>query len=151
DAKELAETDRMLSLAVAALFEIGVTNPRNHIFVATQGAIATLILSRTPFTPTDLGALNDAAKYYEHDILVSPAIAGASQTLNTIVAARDREDLQRRISNPSFDLSPATDDRPFFFNQLPLTKPAQAFYLAKELIGADIYLGGIISGNVVAT
>ena len=151
DAKEPAETGRMLSLAVAALFEIGVTNPRDHIFMATQGAIATLILSRTPFTPTDLGALNDAAKYYEHNILVSPTITGASQTLNMIAAARNREDLQRRVSNHSFDLSPATDDRPFFFNQLPLTKPAQAFYLAKELIGTDIYLGGIRSGNVVAT
>src|SRR5207248_11632791 len=132
---------------VAALFEMGVRNPKNHIFMATQGAIATLILSRTPFTPTDLGALNDAAKYYEHDILVSPAITGASQTLNTIVAVRDREDLQRRISNPAFDLSPATDDRPFFFNQLPLTEPAQAFYLAKAMVATDNYLCGIRSDN----
>jgi spermidine synthase len=67
DAKEPTETGRMLSLAVAALFEIGGKNPRSHISMATQGSIATLILSRTPFSPTDLGALNDAAAYYEHN------------------------------------------------------------------------------------
>lgn len=151
DAKEPTETGRMLSLAVAALFEIGVRNPRNHLFMATQGSIATLILSRTPFSPTDLGALDDAAAYFQHNILVSPAITATSETLNRIVASKDREDLEQHTSNRSFDLTPATDDRPFFFNQLPLTKPLQAFYLAKEMIATDTHLGGIRRGNLVAT
>ena len=151
DPKQPSETGRMLSLAVAALFEIGVGNPRDHIFLATQGSVANLILSRTPFSPTDLAALNDAAAYYQHNVLVSPAITGASETLNRIVTARDREDLQRHTSNLAFDFTPATDDRPFFFNQLPLTKPVQAFYLAKEMIAADTHLGGIRKGNLVAT
>jgi predicted membrane-bound spermidine synthase len=151
DAKEPSETGRMLSLAVAALFEIGVENPRDHIFLAAQGSIANLILSRTPFSPTDFAALSDAAAYYQHNVLVRPAITGASETLNRIVTARDREDLQRHTSNLAFDFTPATDDRPFFFNQLPLTKPLQAFYLAKEMVAADTYLGGIRKGNLVAT
>jgi hypothetical protein len=150
-AEDPTETGRMLSLAVAALFEIDVENPKNHIFLATQGSIATLILSRTPFSPKDLAALNDAAAYYQHNVLVSPTIPGTSETLNRILAAKDREDLQRYTSNLSFDLTPATDDRPFFFNQLPLTKPAQAFYLAKGMVATDTHLGGVRGGNLVAT
>ena len=119
-AEDPTETGRMLSLEVATLFEIGVRNPKNHIFLATQGSIATLILSRTPFSTNDLAALNDAVAYFQHNILASPTVPGTSETLNRILAAKDREDLQRYTSNLSFDLTPATDDRPFFFNQLPL-------------------------------
>jgi hypothetical protein len=151
DAKESAETGRMLSLAVAALFEIGISEPRQHIFLAAQSGVATLIISRTPFSPGDLTALNNAVTQYEHQVLVTPTAAAPLETLNRILTSKSREDLQGYTSNLSFDLTPATDDRPFFFNQLPLTKPIQAFYLAKEMITADSFLGGIRSGNLVAT
>jgi predicted membrane-bound spermidine synthase len=151
DAKEPTETGRMLSLAVAALFEMGVSNPRNHIFMATQGSIANLIVSRTAFSPDDLSALNDAATQYEHNVLLSPSAAAPSEIMNRIVASKNRQQLQDYTSKLSFDFTPATDDRPFFFNQLPLTKPVRAFYLAKEMVATDTYLGGIRGGNLVAT
>ena len=151
DAKEPAETGRMLSLAVAALFEMGINEPREHIFLATQAGIATLVVSRTPFSPDDLSALNKAATQYEHHVLVSPTATVPSETLNKILASKSREELQAYTTNLSFDFTPATDDRPFFFNQLPLTKPVQAFYLAKEMVAADTHLGGIRKGNLVAT
>jgi hypothetical protein len=151
DAKEPAETGRMLSLGVAALFETGISEPRQHIFLVTQASIANLIISRTPFSPGDLRALNDAAAQYEHNVLVSPTVATSSETLNRILTSKSREELQDYTSKLPFDFTPATDDRPFFFNQLPLTKPVQAFYLAKEMVAADTHLGGIRKGNLVAT
>jgi hypothetical protein len=151
DAKEPTETGRMLSLAVAALFETGISEPRQHIFVVTQSGVANLIISRTPFSPDDLSVLNNSAAQYEHDVLVSPTVAPSSAILNGILASKNREELQDYTSNLSFDFTPATDDRPFFFNQLPLTKPVQAFYLAKAMITSDAYLGGIWQGNLVAT
>ena len=151
DAKEPTEAGRMLSLAVAALFEMGITEPRQHIFLVTQATIANLIISRTPFSPRDLRALNDAAAQYEHNVFVSPTVAASSETLNRILTSKSRQELQNYTSNLPFDLTPATDDRPFFFNQLPLTKPVQAFYLAKEMVAADSALGGIRKGNLVAT
>ena len=151
DAKEPAETGRMLSLAVAALLEMGISEPRQHIFLATQASVATLIISRAPFSPGDLKALNNAATEYEHHTLVSPTVAVPSETLNRILTSKSRKELQDYTSNLSFDLTPATDDRPFFFNQLPLTKPVQAFYLAQAMVAADTYLGGIRGGNLVAT
>ncbi len=151
DAKEPAETGRMLSLAVAALLEMGISEPRQHIFLATQASVATLIISRAPFSPGDLKALNNAATQYEHHTLVSPTVAVPSETLNRILTSKSRKELQDYTSKLSFDLTPATDDRPFFFNQLPLTKPVQAFYLAQAMVATDTYLGGIRGGNLVAT
>jgi hypothetical protein len=151
DAKEPAETGRMLSLGVAALFEMGISEPRQHIFLASQASVATLILSRAPFSPGDLKALNDAAAQYEHNVLVSPTTPTSSETLNRILTSKSHEELQGYTSNLSLDLTPATDDRPFFFNQLPLAKPAQAFHLAKQMVATDTHLGGIRGGNLVAT
>jgi hypothetical protein len=73
--------------------------------------------------------------------------------LNRILTSKNRQELENYTSNLSFDLTPATDDRPFFFNQLPLTKPVQAFFLAKKMVATDTaqYFGGIREGNLVAT
>ena len=151
DAKEPAETGRMLSLAVAALFELGISEPREHIFLATQAGVATLIVSRAPFSRDDLKVLHNAAAQYEHQVLVSPTARTPSETLNSILTSKSQKELQRYTSNFSFDLTPATDDRPFFFNQLPLTKPVEAFNLAKAMVATDTHLGGIRGGNLVAT
>src|SRR5918996_9570 len=151
DAKEPAETGRMLSLAVAALFELGISEPRQHIFLATQASVATLIISRAPFSPGDLKALDNATAQYEHQVLVRPTVKAPSETLNRILTSKSREELQDYTANLAFDLTPATDNRPFFFNQLPLTRPVQAFYLAKAVVARDTHLGGIREGNLVAT
>src|SRR5437660_12734599 len=71
--------------------------------------------------------------------------------MNKILTRKRHKELQDYTSKLSFDLTPATDDRPFFFNQLPLTKPVQAFYLAKAMVATDTYLDGIRGGNLIAT
>jgi hypothetical protein len=48
-------------------------------------------------------------------------------------------------------LTPPTDDRPFFFNQVPLNKPLQALRIAREHVGRGARLGGVREGNLVAT
>jgi hypothetical protein len=151
DAHEPAETGRMLSLAVAALLGLGVADPRQHIFVATQEDLSTLIVSRRPFSPDELSVLDGAVARYEHQVLVSPASAASSSTLNAILTSRSPAELEARTSNLSFDLTPATDDRPFFFNQLPLTKPVLAFKTARTKLARDAFQGGILAGNLVAT
>ena len=149
--EEPSETGRMLSLAVAALIEMGIQEPERHIYLATSRFIATLIVSRQPFSLEDLKALEDAVAFYDFNVLVSPTVESDSEVLRTIVTARTREDLEDYTSRQSFDLTPATDDRPFFFNQLPLNKPIQAVYVAKGLLGWDMVDGGVRKGNLVAT
>ena len=59
---DVNETGRLVSLAVATLLADGAAEPRRHLFLATSGNIATLILSKSPFSPATLGVLKKAAK-----------------------------------------------------------------------------------------
>jgi hypothetical protein len=51
----------------------------------------------------------------------------------------------------AFDLTPPTDERPFFFNQLPLSRPLQALAFARGVLGRTSEGGGVRRGNLVAT
>lgn len=150
DAANPGEAGRMLSLAVAALMEMGARTPERHIFLAAGGSIATLIVARQPFSAADLDALHRATDRYQYRELVTPTAQPESETLRGIVRARDREQLEDFTSRQTFDLTPATDDRPFFFNQLPMNKPLWAIYVATSLIGSG-GVGGVRAGNLVAT
>jgi hypothetical protein len=69
----------------------------------------------------------------------------SNSTLHGIGKAKNRDDLERSTADLAFDLTPATDNRPFFFNQLPLSRPIQALYIAKGMVGHDANLGGVRS------
>jgi spermidine synthase len=145
------ETGRIVSLAAATLMELGVREPRRHLFVAAQKKIATLVLSKSPLTPSDIEALENAATFYRHEILITPTREPNSRVLARIVNAKDRRALDAFTASLDFDLSPPTDERPFFFNQLPLSRPLQAFAVARGLLAATSEGGGVRHGNLVAT
>jgi len=115
----LDETGRMLSLSVAALLEQGVVAPAEHIFMATAGEIATIIVARRPFTRDSLTALEDAARRYGFGVAISPLRPVPSPVLHRILTAETRQSLDRISADLPLDLSPPTDDSPFFFNLLP--------------------------------
>ena len=145
------ETGRLISLAMAAIMEMGVAEPSRHLFLASQGAVATLVLSKSPLSESDVETLERAAAEYQHEILLSPHRAPRSTTLSRIIGATDRKSLDAYTSSLAFDLTPPTDDRPFFFNQLPLFRPLQAIALAQAVLATGPDGGGIRQGNLVAT
>ncbi|MET0503676.1 MAG: hypothetical protein ABW172_19315 [Candidatus Binatia bacterium] len=145
------ETGRLVSLAVATLMEMGIAEPRRHLFLASQGAVATLVLSKAPLSASDVETLERAAAEYQHEILLSPRRAPRSTTLLRIISATDRKSLDTYTSSLAFDLTPPTDDRPFFFNQLPLSRPFQAIAHAQALLATGPQGGGVRQGNLVAT
>ena len=145
------ETGRIASLAVATLMEMGITEPSRHLFLAAQGTVATLVLSKSPLPASDIETLERAATEYQHEILMSPRRVPASDTLLRIITAVDRKSLDAYTSSLAFDLTPPTDDRPFFFNQLPLSRPFQAFAHAKNVLATGPQGGGVRQGNLVAT
>ena len=142
---EVDETGRMVSLAVATLQELGVQDPKRHIFVASVERIATLIVSPTPLSDEALSALRGAAEAYDYKVLIDPRSPAASPLLQSIVAAPDRPALERAVDASYLDLTPPTDARPFFFNQLRLDK----------LVGQDLRdlasQPGVYGGNLTAT
>ena len=145
------ETGRLVSLAVATLMEMGVREPRHHLFLAAQKRIATLVLSKSPLATSDVDALEKAAASYEHEILITPNREPTSAVLAQIVSASDLAALNNYTSSLPFDLTPPTDGRPFFFNQLPLSRPLQAFAFAGGVLAATAEGGGVRRGNLVAT
>jgi hypothetical protein len=74
-----------------------------------------------------------------------------SDTLSRIITAADRKRLNAYTSSLEFDLTPPTDDRPFFFNQLPLTRPFQALTYTNMMLARGPQGGGVRQGNLVAT
>ena len=142
---EVNETGRLVSLAVATLLASGAAEPRRHLFLAAAGKVATLIVTKSPLSPAALSALEDAAKANEFTVLLSPDTSAPSAVLEKIVSATDRRMLDRATTGFYLDLTPPTDARPFFFNQLWFA----------TLFDADVFSHfthtGVFAGNLVAT
>jgi hypothetical protein len=142
---EVNETGRLVSLGVATLLANGAAEPRRNLFLAALGNVATLIVSKSPLSPAALGALKDAAKTNEFSVLLSPDSVAPSAMLESIVSAPDRSKLDRATARFYLDLTPPTDARPFFFNQLGFL----------TLFDANVFSHfadtGVVAGNLVAT
>ena len=138
------ETGRMVSLAVAALQESGVSRPEDHIFLAASGQVATLIFSRSALSTGDIATLRETCGRFGYSILLSPGSEPISEVLARIRGAGSREALQRYTSGLDLDLTPPTDDRPFFFNVLTFHKP----HVILRYLGENM---GVAGGNLTAT
>ncbi len=148
--EDLAETGRMVSLAVAALMKSGVKNPKNHVFLAGSSSfegvrkpIATLVVSRSGFSTDELQSLKAATARLQFDALIVPGEKAASEVLSNIMDARDLSELERYTEGFRLDLSPPTDDRPFFFNQLPLRSATKVAALALSGRAAGVGIGNL--------
>ncbi|MPY71640.1 MAG: hypothetical protein GEU92_16325 [Alphaproteobacteria bacterium] len=144
--ERVEETGRMISLAVATAFAAGADDPKRHIFLASSDRVASLVLSREPLSERKIGELEAAADEMGYTILVSPSGEPATDILRRIVSAGSERELLRRTSGGPLDLTPPTDNRPFFFNLLPLNDPVQTIGLA---FGGG--REGVVSGNLYAT
>jgi hypothetical protein len=106
---------------------------------------SSLIVTKSLFSPAALGALKDAAKANEFAVLLSPDTVAPSAMLENIVSATDRSMLDQTTTGFYLDLTPPTDARPFFFNQLKFV----------TLFDADVFSHfthtGVVAGNLVAT
>ena len=142
---EVNETGRLVSRGVATLLANGAAEPRRHLLLAAAGNVATLIATKLPLSTAALEALKNAAKANEFEVLLSPDTAAPSAMLENIVSATDRPTLDQATTGFHLDLTPPTDARPFFFNQLRFT----------SLFDADVFSHlsqtGVFAGNLVAT
>lgn len=146
DPARVEETGRMVSLAMAAAMADGAEDPRQHIFLAVAGRVATIVLARDPLPADAVRTLEDAASRLDYTILLSPTREPESEVLSEIASAGSRSELERTTSSLQLDLTPPTDDRPFFFNQLPLYDPMRTIELAFVTGQA-----GVVGGNLFAT
>ena len=143
DRTNVGETGRLLSLAMAALRAHGVADVRPNIYLASSSQLATLIASVAPLTADDLARLHAATQDLGFTELVSPDRDPGPGPIGDILRSNSIADLKTITGRYHIDVTPPTDDRPFFFNQLVLTDLASLF-LAQS---SD---KGVLSGNFFA-
>ncbi|MFC1641973.1 hypothetical protein ACFL5O_04690 [Myxococcota bacterium] len=121
---------RGISVVHAALSELGVGDPSQHVIVL--GAVSPyffhrpmcyVLVKRSPFTPIEIGQARRFAEQLRFQVLWLPQGAPAPNTMGApysevvgtihdIMQARDRA---RLVRESSFDIMPTTDDNPFYF------------------------------------
>jgi len=142
------ETSRVISLAVASLFRVGARHPAEHIFLTANGNLATVIVGAAPFAAADVEHFLDVNDRLGFDVLAAPGREPQSAILRSILAAKDEPELVRAAERTDYDLTPPTDERPFFFYMLKLRQalPILAAWFRDPERGR-----GVISGNALAT
>jgi hypothetical protein len=115
DGEGVAESPRLLILAGGALERRGIApaDVRKHIFFAKaeREPQGTLIAKLAPFTADEVHRLEQRAADAHMTVLVSPNTDGSSQFERYL----DHGAWSDEVLSAKDDLSPPTDDRPFFF------------------------------------
>jgi spermidine synthase len=113
------EMIRALTTAVAALRRAGVSRPAEHVAMITATArnFAALLVKKTPFRSEELARLRawaDASPFFK--VSAAPGDAPpAANAYQAFLLLRDPRLESAFIRAYLWDISPATDDRPFFF------------------------------------
>lgn len=115
--EEPYELYRLTSLAHSTLTEYGIKNPKAHIFAATgnlwQGkSVVTILVSKKPFTKSHIEKLEKGCRKNGFKILLSP-IANSNRNLSKLL---NGETALTGKQGRKLNVSPPTDNCPFFFN-----------------------------------
>ena len=117
------EVPRLLLLVRTALLAEGVTEPMRHIAVLEAGKVASILMSRAPFTTEDLTALRQVAE--TRGFTVALPAAPNAPTRRSLTQLIDRG--VASFEQQGFSLAPPTDDKPFYFQMLsPFRQPSAA-------------------------
>jgi hypothetical protein len=93
-----------------------------------------------------VAALDRQAQDRGFDVLISPERAPDIAAFASVLAVRDRAALETLAAASPFDISPPTDRRPFFFNQLRLTDPLHVLGVMRG--GGDAGVMGHVRATV---
>ncbi|MGH8678447.1 MAG: hypothetical protein ACREUQ_08880, partial [Burkholderiales bacterium] len=130
------ESLRLISLAMDALRQLGEADPSQHVIVGredlTDAALDTVLISRKPFSAEDLSRARTAMRLAHMETLYLWGENHANPFTDLL-----------RSSNPAeyarhyrFDISPVTDDRPFFFYSVQ-PRDMWAFLAREEVHSSD--------------
>ena len=147
--RDLGETGRLASLAVAALLRAGIATPSEHLAMITSGRLSTLLVSRKAFSESDIATLVEKCQELSFRLVLHPGRLPDNEVLAEIVAADSREGLERAIENEPLNYRPPTDENPFFFNMLNISQAIPWF--GPEDTSPRGVFAGVVRGNIIAT
>lgn len=102
---------RMVATAREALARRGAPDPKRHIFIASERGMATVLVKSDPFTPEEAETLERRSREHGFLVLHSPFREGT----NPFQRLLKESDPRRFYESLEYDVSPVTDDRPFFY------------------------------------
>lgn len=116
------ESVRLLALARAVLEDRGITDPLAHLMMVRTPQpvnpqaqpMATILVKKTPFTPQEIDRFDQWVADNELIPLLTPRIIHDPVLAPVLEAPQ----LATFVAQFPFDVSPPTDDRPFFFDVL---------------------------------
>ena len=122
------ETIRLALVALEALEREGAEDPRGHLVIVQAGTVASAVFSPTAFDSERLDVV-DAVCQARGFVRLWPPVEGVP--INPLGAVLLEETRPTRLGD--FDVSPPTDDRPFFFQNVSpfrITAPEQVVGLS---------------------
>jgi len=106
------EALRLVSLGLALLKEEGVSDPASHIAVIKERGLANFMLKRTPFSSEEISLLREESRAKEYEIVFLPDDRRGEGAYIRLINSEGSEAFYKDFP---FDISPTTDDRPFFY------------------------------------
>jgi hypothetical protein len=138
------ESLRLVSLAIQALNDLGERDPARHVLVGRSGtkseltgwgAQDTVIISRKPLSDTDILHAREAFRSAGMSVMYAPGDTlnkAPDNPFGQLLLAKNPLEYER---NYQFDITPVTDNRPFFFYTV---QPRDiAAYLRQSSAAAD--------------
>jgi spermidine synthase len=111
------ESLRLVGLAVEALTEIGENDAWRHFVVAREGSVAgwgakdTVLISRKPFREDDLARARAMIEASAMQVVYMPGLT-IHNPFYELLRGANPDQYER---NYTFDITPVSDNRPFFF------------------------------------
>ncbi|HEV3196746.1 MAG TPA: hypothetical protein VGZ73_02540 [Bryobacteraceae bacterium] len=111
------ESLRLISLAIEALGQLGETAPWQNVMVGRSGSVEgfgakdTVLISRRPFSQADIDRARGLFAVAGAQAIYLPGVETHNQFYD-LLHSPNPEEYQR---NYTFDISPVSDNRPFFF------------------------------------
>lgn len=136
------EVYRLVSLARGALEALGAEGAKDNVILVSNRSstddddstrIATILVSNRPFSAQDVETIRSVSASDEFELLYAPhtAITG---TIEEILTTPDSEAMHERMA---VDISPPTDNRPFFFFLLRFRDILNPHYLNSSALSAN--------------
>src|SRR5262249_37763378 len=123
------EALRVVSVAIEALHQLGVTDVSRHFIVISEGDLdedgipVAVLAKKSPFEPEEEMAVKEHLRNYDElRLLYSPWLAG-SNAFSRLIESNDPELFTRTYD---YNVTAVTDNAPFFFFTL---KPSRLFHL----------------------
>ena len=104
---------RLFTLALSALEARGIREPEKNVFFFQSKRFAVLLVKKVPLTVAEIRKLSDLCEEKKYDCLYRPdRVIFSSMAFYSYVRATDKAEW---IKDYPFNVTPPTDDSPFYF------------------------------------